>query len=68
MHPRLIVEWLDCLKEMLFTLWRPGRLKGARLRNDPIGETFVAAMQASPYREIELEPTRCRLPVRDVIL
>ena len=32
----------------------------------PTGADLVAAMQASPYREIEIEPTRDRLPVRDV--
>lgn len=29
------------------------------------GADLVAAMQASPYRETDLEPTRHRLPVRD---
>ena len=32
------------------------------------GEALVAAMQASPYREIEIEPTRQPMPVRDVEL
>jgi hypothetical protein len=31
----------------------------------PTGADLVAAMQASPYRETDLEPTRERLPVRD---
>ena len=30
------------------------------------GADLVAAMQASPYREIDLEPTGVRLPVRGV--
>lgn len=30
------------------------------------GADLVAVMQASPYREIEIEPSRSRLPVRDV--
>jgi Arc/MetJ-type ribon-helix-helix transcriptional regulator len=30
------------------------------------GAELVAAMQASPYKEIEIEPSRDRLPVRDV--
>jgi hypothetical protein len=30
------------------------------------GADLIAAMQASPYREIEIEPERYRLPVRDV--
>ena len=36
-----------------------GRLTGAAL---------IAALQASPYRDIEVEPSRERLPVRDVNL
>jgi prevent-host-death family protein len=39
-----------------------------RLQGDRTGEALVAAMQASPYREIDLEPKRSRLPVRDVQL
>jgi hypothetical protein len=30
------------------------------------GADLVAAMQSSPYREIELQPLRASLPVRDV--
>ncbi len=30
------------------------------------GAELVAAMQASPYKDISLEPTRDRMPVRDV--
>ena len=33
----------------------------------PTGAALVAVMQASPYKEIPLEPTRERLPVRDVV-
>ena len=32
----------------------------------PTGADLVAAMQASPYKEINIEPTSGRLPVRDV--
>jgi prevent-host-death family protein len=39
-----------------------------RLKGDLTGEALVAAMQASPYREIDIEPKRSRLPVRDVEL
>jgi hypothetical protein len=31
------------------------------------GADLVAAMQASPHKEIELQPTRDRMPVRDVV-
>jgi hypothetical protein len=33
----------------------------------PTGAALVAAMQASPYKEIVFEPMRERLPVRDVV-
>jgi len=31
------------------------------------GADLVAAMQASPYKEIDSEPTRGRMPVHDVV-
>jgi prevent-host-death family protein len=31
---------------------------------EPTGAALVAAMQASPYRDIDIEPKRERLPVR----
>jgi len=31
------------------------------------GAELVAAMQASPFREISLEPDRGRMPVRDLL-
>jgi hypothetical protein len=30
------------------------------------GADLIVAMQSSPYREIEIEPARYRMPVRDV--
>src|ERR1700738_3253451 len=39
-----------------------------RLKGRPTGQALIAAMQASPYREIDLEPTRAVMPVRDVSL
>jgi prevent-host-death family protein len=39
-----------------------------RLKGDRTGAALVEAMQASPYREIDIEPRRERLPVRDVTL
>jgi hypothetical protein len=33
----------------------------------PTGADLVAAMQASPYKEIGLDPIRRRAPVRDVV-
>jgi prevent-host-death family protein len=39
-----------------------------RLKGDRTGAALVAAMQASPYRDIDIEPGRERLPVRGVKL
>jgi prevent-host-death family protein len=39
-----------------------------RLKGDLTGEALVAAMQASPFREIEIEPARSRARVRGVDL
>ena len=39
-----------------------------RLKGDLTGQALVAALQASPYREIDLEPRRARMPVRDINL
>jgi hypothetical protein len=37
-------------------------------KGDLTGEVLIAAIQASPYRDIEIEPRRPRMPVRDVTL
>jgi prevent-host-death family protein len=39
-----------------------------RLKGDLTGEALVAAMQASPFREIDIEPARLRARARDVDL
>jgi len=39
-----------------------------RLKGDPTGELLIAAMQASPHRDIDLEPGRIPMPVRKVAL
>lgn len=39
-----------------------------RLRGDKSGQALIEALQASPYREIEIEPPRSTMPVRDVDL
>lgn len=39
-----------------------------RLKGDLSGEALIAVMQASPHRDIEIEPSRSRMPVRDVAL
>ena len=37
-----------------------------RLKGDRTGEVLIAAMQASPYRDIDIEPQRDRMPVRGI--
>src|SRR6202050_1880885 len=39
-----------------------------RLKGDLTGEALNAAMQASPHRDIEIEPKRAPMPVRQVVL
>lgn len=39
-----------------------------RLKGEHTGRALVEAMQASPYRDIDIEPRRERMPVRDVEL
>ena len=39
-----------------------------RLKGDLTGEVLVAAMQASPFRDIDIESARSRARVRDVDL
>jgi len=39
-----------------------------RLKGDLTGQALIAAMQASPHRDIDLEPKRAPMPVREVSL
>ncbi len=39
-----------------------------RLKGERTGEALIAAMQASPHRDIDLEPKREPMPVRGVDL
>ena len=39
-----------------------------RLKGERTGAALISALQASPYRDIDIEPKRERLPVRDVDL
>jgi prevent-host-death family protein len=38
-----------------------------RLKGDLTGESLIAAMGASPHRDVEVEPKRTPLPVRKVV-
>jgi prevent-host-death family protein len=39
-----------------------------RLKGGLTGELLISAMQASPHREVDIEPRRTPLPVREVSL
>jgi prevent-host-death family protein len=39
-----------------------------RLKGDPTGQALIAAMQASPHPDIDLEAKRAPMPVREVTL
>ena len=39
-----------------------------RLKGSVTGQALISAMQASPYRDIDIEPSRGAMPVRDVSL
>jgi hypothetical protein len=39
-----------------------------RLTSSATGQSLVNALQASPYREVEIEPARSPLAARDVVL
>jgi prevent-host-death family protein len=39
-----------------------------RLKGDRTGAALIAALQESPYRDVDIEPKRERLPVRGVKL
>jgi hypothetical protein len=39
-----------------------------RLKGQVTGQALIAAMRASPHGELEIEPERSPLPVRDVSL
>ena len=39
-----------------------------RLKGNVTGEALIKAMQASPYRDVNIEPKREPMPVRDISL
>ena len=39
-----------------------------RLKGSITGQALIDAMQASPHRDLDLQPTRSSMPVRDVTL
>ncbi len=39
-----------------------------RLQDGRTGQSLIDALQASPHRDVEIEPRRAPMPVRDAIL
>jgi prevent-host-death family protein len=37
-----------------------------RLKGDLTGESLIAEMQALPYRDVDIEPRRAPMPVREI--
>jgi prevent-host-death family protein len=37
-----------------------------RLKGDLTGEALIGALQASPHRDVDIEPSRTSMPVREV--
>ncbi len=55
--------WIECMPQ------DAGRESRSIEENGkPTGADLIAAIQRSPYRDLEIEPGRYRLPVRDVAL
>lgn len=40
----------------------------SRLKGEQSGQLLIDAFQSSPYRDIDIEPVRSTMPVRDVVL
>jgi len=56
---------LEALKSSPLPAEHPGSASNG---TPPTGTDLVAAMQASPFKELDLEPARTRMPVRDARL
>jgi hypothetical protein len=56
----------DALMQALETAPAPETRRAAAKKRT--GADLIAAIQRSPYRELEIEPERYRLPVREVTL
>jgi hypothetical protein len=47
---------------------RKNDMSKRRLKDDRTGRSLIDALQASPHRDVEIEPKRWIMPVRDVKL
>jgi hypothetical protein len=53
-------------KESIESMQRATRQAAGSLKGDLTGEVLIVAMQASPHRDVDLEPRRGSMPVREV--
>jgi len=61
---------IDAFRLLRYVILRlHGMRPRARLRSHDIrtGQVLIDAMQASPHRDIEIEPTRTRAPISDAV-
>jgi hypothetical protein len=68
-HERMKTGAFQTVEDALMEALNASQLSEDRMgtsRERRTGADLIAALQASPYREIEIEPVRYRLPVRDV--
>jgi len=68
----LIVERMKAggfqsVEDVLLQALKASQPAGAGPRDHRTGADLIAAIQKSPYREIEIEPARCPLAIRDVV-
>ena len=66
----LILELMESgafrsVEEALIQALKSTPLPGPAFPTVPTGAELIAAMQASPYKELDLEPSRPHLAVRD---
>jgi hypothetical protein len=70
---RMTSSGLENVEDALMQALKSSSLPGAKVaerseeKSPAMGAELVAAMQASPFKEIHLEPGREPMPVRDVV-
>jgi hypothetical protein len=61
-----ISRWFENLVSMSRIAEPKSTKQFRRLKGDHAGQALIAAMRALPHREIDLEPERAPMPVRDI--
>jgi hypothetical protein len=65
---RMKIGGFHDVEDVLIEALRHSETTGAppKQQENRAGANLIAALQSSPHREIDIEPARYRLPVRDV--